>query len=62
MGCITGMPLRAKIFTVILLWITIGLSMWFAVQDVVIRVILILVAVGVTIHIVRIKTFKGKGR
>ncbi len=57
-----GMPLRAKIFTVILLWITIGLSMWFAVQGVVIRVILILVAVGVTIHIVRIKTFKGKGR
>lgn len=56
-----GMPLRVKVFTVILLWITIGLSMWFATQDVVIRVILILVAVGVTTHIIRIKTFKGKG-
>ncbi len=55
-----GMPLKVKCFTVILLWITIGLSMWFAAQDVVIRVILILVAIGVTTHIIRIKTFKGK--
>ena len=57
-----GIPLRVKVFTVILLWMTIGLSMWFAAQGVVIRVILTLVAVGVTTHIVRIKTFKGKGR
>ena len=54
-----GMPLKVKIFTIALLWITIGLSMWFATQDVLIRVILGLVAVGVTAHIVRIKTFKG---
>jgi uncharacterized membrane protein YbaN (DUF454 family) len=55
-----GMSRRAKFFTIILLWITIGLSMWFATQSVVIRVILVLVAAGVTTHIIRIRTFKGK--
>ncbi len=55
-----GMSRKAKVFTVTLLWITIGLSMWFAAQSVVIRVILILVAAGVTTHIIRIKTFQGK--
>jgi uncharacterized membrane protein YbaN (DUF454 family) len=55
-----GMSRRAKFFTIILLWITIGLSMWFATQNVVIRVILVLVAAGVTTHIIRIRTFKGK--
>ncbi|MFC2009985.1 YbaN family protein [Chloroflexota bacterium] len=53
-----GMPLRVKIFTVILLWVSIGLSMWLATQDVVIRVILVLVAVGVTTHIVLIKKYE----
>ncbi len=57
-----GIPLKTKVFTVILLWITIGLSAWFATQEVAIRVILILVAVGVTTYIVRTKTFRGKGR
>ncbi len=51
-----GIPLKTKVFTVILLWITIGLSAWFATQEVVIRVILILIAVGVTTHIVLIKS------
>lgn len=55
-----GMPLKIKIFTVILLWITIGLSIWLAAQSVVIRAILILVAFGVTIHIALIKTSKGE--
>jgi uncharacterized membrane protein YbaN (DUF454 family) len=55
-----GMSRRAKFFTIILLWITIGLSMWFATQNVVIRVILVLVAAGVTTYIIRIRTFKGK--
>ena len=55
-----GMSRRAKVFTVTLLWITIELSMWFAAQSVVIRVILFLVAAGVTTHIIRIKTFQEK--
>jgi len=51
-----GIPLKIKVFTVILLWTAIGLSAWFTTQEVAIRVILILVAVGVTTHIVLIKT------
>ncbi|MAE11244.1 MAG: hypothetical protein CL876_04945 [Dehalococcoidales bacterium] len=51
-----GMPLKVKLFTVVLLWVTIGLSIVFAVQGLVMRLILGLVVAGVTIHIVRIKT------
>jgi len=57
-----GMPLKVKILTVTLLWITIGLSVWFVAQNAIIRVILILVAIGVTTHITRIKTFKVNQR
>ena len=55
-----GMPLRVKIFTVILLWITITLSMWLATQILAVRIILALVAIGVTTHIILIKTTKGE--
>jgi len=55
-----GMPLRVKIFTVILLWITIALSMWLATQILAVRIILALVAIGVTTHIILIKTAKGE--
>jgi uncharacterized membrane protein YbaN (DUF454 family) len=55
-----GMPVRIKIFTILLLWLTIGLSIAFGVQNTVIRIILICVAVGVTAHIVLIKKRKVK--
>ena len=54
------MPLRVKVITVTLLWITIGLSMWLVTQDVIIRVILAVIAVGVTTHIVLIKNYERK--
>jgi uncharacterized membrane protein YbaN (DUF454 family) len=47
-----GMPLRIKVFTILLLWLAIGLSATFAVQSLVIRIILVSIAVGVTVHIV----------
>ena len=50
-----GMPVRIKIFTVVLLWLAIGLSITFGVQNTAIRVVLICVAIGVTIHIYLIK-------
>ena len=53
-----GIPLKVKVFTVILLWITIGLSAWFTTQEIAIRVILILVAIGVTAHLILIKTIE----
>ena len=54
-----GVPLKIKIFTISLLWITIGCSAFIAVDIFFVRIILIIVAIGVTIHIIRIKTFKS---
>jgi uncharacterized membrane protein YbaN (DUF454 family) len=53
-----GMPVRIKIFTILLLWLAIGLSITFGVQNIVIRIVLICVAIGVTVHIGLIKKRK----
>ena len=53
-----GMPIRIKIFTILLLWLTIGLSITFGVQNIVIRIVLIGIAIGVTVHIVLIRKRK----
>jgi uncharacterized protein len=50
-----GMSAKMKVFTILLLWTTIGLTTAFAVQATAIRIILICVAIGVTVHIVLIK-------
>ncbi|MFC1953612.1 YbaN family protein [Chloroflexota bacterium] len=54
-----GMPLKVKLLTLSLLWITVSLSSVLFVQSVLIRVFLILAAAGVSIHIIRIKTLRG---
>ncbi len=53
-----GMPVRIKIFTILLLWLAIGLSITFGVQNIVIRIVLICIAIGVTVHIGLIKKRK----
>jgi len=53
-----GIPIRIKIFTILLLWLTIGLSITFGVQNTIIRIVLICIAIGVTAHIVLIKKRK----
>jgi hypothetical protein len=53
-----GMPLKIKIFTVVLLWLTIMVSVIFAVQSLAVRIILIIIAFGVSLHILSIKTLK----
>ena len=55
-----GMPLRIKVFTILLLWATITCSIVFAVQALVIRVVLLIIAAGVTVHIVMIRTTREK--
>jgi uncharacterized membrane protein YbaN (DUF454 family) len=55
-----GMPLKIKIFTILLLWATIACSIVFAVQALIIRVILLIIAAGVTVHIAMIKTTREK--
>ena len=55
-----GIPLKVKLFTIALLWITIGISIW-AVDNVIVTIVLLLVAVGVTLHIALIRAKKNKG-
>ena len=53
-----GIPLRLKIITITLLWITIGCSAVFAVDIFWVRIMLIIIAAGVMVHIIRIKPKK----
>jgi uncharacterized membrane protein YbaN (DUF454 family) len=53
-----GMTFRLKIITLLLLWTSIGLSIAFGVQHILLRTLLFLVAIGVTAHILLIKTIR----
>ena len=53
-----GMPLRIKVVTISLLWITIGTSICIATQSLGLRIVLMLVAIGVTLHIIFIRPKK----
>jgi len=55
-----GVPLKFKIFTITLLWITIIVSVFLVMNNYWVKIILILIAIGVTIHILTIKTYKKK--
>jgi uncharacterized membrane protein YbaN (DUF454 family) len=54
-----GIPIKVKLFTIALLWATIGISIWAAANPVV-TAILLVVAVGVSLHIVFIRTKQDK--
>ena len=55
-----GIPLTVKILTITLLWITILFSTIIIVSNYFIQIILIIIAIGVTIHILTIKTKKKR--
>lgn len=55
-----GMPLKQKILTLSLLWLTIGSTAWLAISQWWIRWTLFGIAIGVTVHLLRIKTYKPK--
>jgi len=50
-----GIPVKVKLFTIILLWATISVSIWLTAK-LIVTVILLIVAVGVTLHIIFLKT------
>ena len=50
-----GIPLKVKIIAISILWITIGYSAIFAMEILWVRILLVVIAVGVTVHIVRVK-------
>lgn len=53
-----GLSQTAKIFTLFLLWITICISTFYAVNNYVIQVILFAIAIAVTIHIITLPTHR----
>lgn len=54
-----GMSLKMKISTLSLLWITLVFTALFATDTLIIRIILAAVLIGVTVHILQIKTLKN---
>ena len=55
-----GIPLKFKILTISLLLLTILISIYFVINNFWIKMILIIIAFGVTIHILTIKTYRHK--
>ena len=53
-----GVPLKVKVLSISFLWITIVFSAIFIVINLYIRIILIIIAIGVTIHILSIRTLE----
>jgi uncharacterized membrane protein YbaN (DUF454 family) len=53
-----GMLLKQKILTISLLWLTIGSSAIFFVDTLWVRIVMGVVAIGVTTHLVRVKTYR----
>ena len=54
-----GVPLNVKIITIIVLWLTIMISIIIFVSNFIIQIILFFIAIGVTIHILTIKTLNS---
>ncbi len=50
--------MKVKLFTIALLWTVISLTVTFAIDELVVRIILVLVAIGVSVHIALIKGYK----
>jgi hypothetical protein len=56
-----GVPFKVKIITITVLWLTIIISTIIYVSNLIIQIILIFIAIGVTAHIIKIKTLDEKG-
>jgi uncharacterized membrane protein YbaN (DUF454 family) len=55
-----GIPLKTKILAVSFLWITIIISAFVIMNILWVQVILLAIATGVSVHIIRLPTFKNK--
>jgi len=55
-----GIPLKVKVLTLALLWATIGCTVTFAVEVLFVRALLIVIAIGVSIHILSLRTLHNE--
>jgi uncharacterized membrane protein YbaN (DUF454 family) len=55
----TGLSIQMKIFTISFLWLSISLSAFYLTNEFYIKVILFVIAVGVSIHLIMVKTKKN---
>ena len=55
-----GIPLKIKALTLALLWATIGCPVAFAVEILFVRALLIVIAIGVSIHIFSLRTLHNE--
>lgn len=51
-----GIPLKIKIYALILLWVSIIYSVFFCIESIYLRILLIIILISVSIHIFLIKT------
>lgn len=54
-----GIPLKTKIFAISVLWISIIFSAFFIIQILIVQIILFVIAAGVTIHLIRLPTYRN---
>ena len=55
-----GISMKAKFFTLSLLWAFILYSIFVIASDLVVQFILLAIAIGVTIHIIKLPTYQGE--
>ena len=53
-----GIELRHKVVTLLLLWLVIGATSFLAVERVPVRILLLVIASGVTIQVLKIRTYR----
>ncbi len=51
-----GIPLRIRIYSLLFLWLTLGISMLLFVENMIAKLIMLAVAVGVTFHLMMMKS------
>lgn len=55
----TGLSITSKIIHIIVLWVSIGLSIYLINDNIAVRILLLVIAIAVTIHLIMIKTAKS---
>ncbi len=54
-----GIPLKTKLFAIIILWVTIVYSAFFIIPIWIVQIILFFIAIAVTLHLIRLPTYRN---